>query len=44
MNIWRVIKVGGVSNTLYLPKDRDSLSPLQLEEKAMPRASIKIQV
>jgi hypothetical protein len=42
MNIWRVIKVGGVSNTLYLPKDRDSLSPLQLNETAMPRASIEI--
>jgi hypothetical protein len=42
MNIGRVIKVGGVSNTLYLPKDRDSLSRLQLKETAMPRASIEI--
>ena len=42
MNIWRVIKVGGASNTLYLPKDRDSISPLQLKETAMPRGPIKI--
>ena len=42
MNIWRVIKVGGVSNTLYLPKDRDSISPLQVKETAMPGAFIKI--